>query len=188
MGNKAYILRHLHAMAPGAVIALVLFAAALPLRRMRLDRLKLKSPAWREAVLALFWAYCGAMLMVLLFPSDFDLLNVLRHGYEGPFFRLGNTNLQVLKTLGYSKLTFAANVFLFFPLGFCPALLWRDGRWWKALLAALAVPAAVENWQLFIGRTFDVDDLILNALGILLGWLLWRFFGDPKLHCVRNDR
>ena len=183
MGKKAYILRNLRAMAPGAVLALVLYAVALPLRRARLKRLGLVSEPWREVVLALFWAYCGAMAMVLLLPSDFDLLDVLRRGYEGPFFRPGELNLRLFRTFKFSKLVLIANVALFLPLGFCPALLWRNRSWWGAVIMAAAVPILVENWQVLIGRYFDVDDLMLNALGVLLGRFLWHFFGKPRLHC-----
>ncbi len=183
MGSWTYILRHLHIMLPGAVMALALFAAALPLRRRRLKRLGLRSAPWREAVLALFWAWCGAMAMVLFFPSDFDLLNVLRQGYAGPFFRPGDMNLQLFRTFRFSKVTLAANVLLFLPFGFCPALLWRESRWWKALLIAVVIPVVVENWQLFIGRCFDADDLMLNTLGAMLGWFFWHFFEKPTLYC-----
>lgn len=183
MGSKAYILRNLYAMLPGAVLALALFAALLPLRRMRLKRLGLVSEPWREVVLALFWAYCGAMAMVLLLPSDFNLLTVLRQGYEGPFFRQGVVNLELFRTFKFSKLVLVANVVLFLPLGFCPALLWRKRSWWGAVILAAAVPIAVENWQVLIGRYFDMDDLVLNALGILLGRVLWHFFDKPRLHC-----
>ncbi|MDO5301344.1 MAG: VanZ family protein [Tissierellia bacterium] len=33
---------------------------------------------------------------------------------------------------------------------------------------------SVETLQYFIGRTADVDDLILNVLGVALGWITIR--------------
>ena len=123
------------------------------------------------------------MAMVLLLPADFDLINVLREGYEGPFFRNGSVSLQFLRTTHFSRQVFWANVLAFVPFGFCPALLWREGRWYKALIAAFAIPAVVENWQLLVGRTFDVDDFLLNFAGVMLGFVLWRFLDRPTLHC-----
>ena len=178
-----YLYMRLRAMIPGALLGLLLFAALLPARRRRLARLGLESSRRREKVLALFWAWCGAMAMMLFFPPDFDLLNVLRHGYEGPFFRRGGTNLRLMQTLRYNLGVFAANVFLFIPFGFCPALLWRGSRWWKALLIAAAIPAVVESWQIHVGRSFDVDDLLLNTVGIMLGWFIWLLFRRPTLFC-----
>ena len=47
MSARLYILGNLHAMLPGAVLAAALYGALLPLRRRRLARLGLESPAWR---------------------------------------------------------------------------------------------------------------------------------------------
>ena len=46
-------------------------------------------------------------------------------------------------------------------------------RWYKAVVIALGVTCLIESWQFFIGRAFDVDDLMLNALGGMAGWGLW---------------
>ena len=178
-----YLYLRFRAMVPGALLALLLFAAFLPARRRRLARLGLVSSRRRETVLALFWTWCGAMAMMLFFPPDFDVLNVLRFGYEGPFFRPGATNLRLMQTLHYGLGVFIANVMMFIPFGFCPALLWRRSRWWNALLIAAAIPVVVENWQIHIGRSFDVDDLLLNTVGAMLGWAIWHLCKRPTLFC-----
>lgn len=67
-----------------------------------------------------------------------------------------------------------ANVLMFCPLGFCLPLLWR--RWqrvYKVLPVAVLFPVCIEAVQLFIGRSVDIDDVILNTLGIVLGYLAW---------------
>ena len=46
--------------------------------------------------------------------------------------------------------------------------------WWKALLTGFAVTAFIECCQLCVGRAFDVDDLLLNTLGAMLGYGLYR--------------
>ncbi len=85
------------------------------------------------------------------------------------------------------------NVLMFVPLGLCPPLLWR--RWqrfgWAALLGLLA-PLLIEFVQLFLGRSVDVDDLLLNFCGILLGYGLYRlltrlFPGLNKLAAPRKN-
>jgi hypothetical protein len=67
------------------------------------------------------------------------------------------------------------NLLLLFPLGlFGPiAVPWLD-RWWRVLLVALVLSSCIEAAQLWIpDRSADVDDVLLNALGALLGyWLL----------------
>jgi glycopeptide antibiotics resistance protein len=67
------------------------------------------------------------------------------------------------------------NLLLLLPVGlFGPiALPWLN-RWWRVLLVALVLSACIETAQLWIpDRSADVDDVMLNAFGALLGyWLL----------------
>lgn len=67
------------------------------------------------------------------------------------------------------------NILLFVPIGFCLPLFWRRWQpWWKMGLCSLGVPLCIEFTQLFIGRFVDIDDVLLNATGILGGYLLYR--------------
>lgn len=62
-----------------------------------------------------------------------------------------------------------------FPLGLLGpfALPWL-GRWWRVGLVAFAFSAAIEFTQLFIpDRSADVDDVIVNATGALLGFVVY---------------
>ena len=66
------------------------------------------------------------------------------------------------------------NIIMFMPLGFFPAMLWRRWRWWKSLLAGFCTSASIEFIQFFIGRSTDIDDVILNTAGALTGfWIYW---------------
>ena len=68
------------------------------------------------------------------------------------------------------------NLGLLLPVGLLGpiALPWL-GRWWRVGLLALAVSAAIETAQLWIpDRSADIDDVILNVLGALLGYVAWR--------------
>ena len=65
------------------------------------------------------------------------------------------------------------NIIMFMPIGFFPALLWRGWRWWKSLLAGFCTSASIEFIQFFIGRSTDIDDVILNTTGALAGF--WIF-------------
>lgn len=74
---------------------------------------------------------------------------------------------------------FAGNILLFVPLGLLPPLLWRRYRGWRGAALPALCSLLVELAQIFTGRSVDVDDLILNALGGLLGWLLARLLLRP---------
>lgn len=64
------------------------------------------------------------------------------------------------------------NLLIFAPVGFLAAFLFKQPRWYKSLLAGFALSFTIEIVQLFlITRSFDVDDLLLNSLGTLIGFL-----------------
>lgn len=178
-------LRYLFTMLWGALPALVLFLCLRPLRAKRLQGKGLYSSIPREAVLALFWMFCGGMAMVTLTPYWVSSSLVdLAHGYRWnvgnyPFFSLGRVNLELGRTFYFSPFAIynlIGNVVMFTPFGFCAALLRRKFRWWKALLTGICVTLFIECWQLLIDRAFDVDDLLLNTFGVVCGFWLALLF------------
>ena len=58
--------------------------------------------------------------------------------------------------------------------GFAAALLWRGFDWRRTLAAGLCATGLIESWQLCVGRAFDIDDILLNTLGVFCGYGLWR--------------
>ncbi len=66
------------------------------------------------------------------------------------------------------------NVAMFVPLGFFLPLLWkRYRRFYKTVLFCLAVTLGIEIIQLFLSRGPDIDDVILNVLGGMVGYGLF---------------
>ena len=64
------------------------------------------------------------------------------------------------------------NVLMFVPLGFLlPAYFDRYRHWGRTLFAGIATSLTVELIQLFTLRATDVDDLLMNTLGTLVGYL-----------------
>lgn len=69
---------------------------------------------------------------------------------------------------------YALNVILFLPLGFLAPLLWSFWRQEnRVVLLGFAVSLAIELLQMFCGRATDVDDLLMNTIGAMLGYLLF---------------
>lgn len=65
---------------------------------------------------------------------------------------------------------FAGNIVMFMPWGFGLTLLWKKNqKLWRVVLYSLGLTVLIETVQLFIGRSVDVDDLILNFVGSCLG-------------------
>ena len=66
------------------------------------------------------------------------------------------------------------NVAMFVPLGFLLPILWKIFRKWYVMApAGFAVSLGIELFQLATGRGIcDVDDLLANTLGALIGYFL----------------
>ena len=64
------------------------------------------------------------------------------------------------------------NLALLLPLGLLgPIALPAMDRWWRIALVALLVSTAIELTQLLVpDRSADIDDVIVNLLGALLGY------------------
>ncbi|WP_044297755.1 VanZ family protein [Robinsoniella peoriensis] len=69
------------------------------------------------------------------------------------------------------------NILLFVPLGFLMPVIWpKTGKFPYMLLYGFCFSLLIEISQLCNHRRTDVDDLIMNTLGTILGYLLFLFF------------
>lgn len=66
------------------------------------------------------------------------------------------------------------NVILFIPYGFFASLYVNIKKGKTAFFLVLLASVAIEFTQLGIGRVFDVDDIILNVLGGMIGFYIYR--------------
>lgn len=148
---------------------------------------------WREKT-ARAWietAYVAFMvgLLALALQGQYQTPAAMAKSAAG---RLGSgegINLVPFRTIigffrHFSKDAFLVNIMgnivMFLPWGFGLTLLWkRNQKVLSVFLHSLALPVLIETCQLFIGRSVDVDDLILNFAGGCLGAAL--YFGVRKL-------
>lgn len=78
------------------------------------------------------------------------------------------------------------NVGMFVPYGLLLPLVFPGlRRFPKAALAVLATTVSIETFQFFIGRSADIDDVIMNLAGGLLGYAIFallnrRFAKHPR--------
>ena len=64
------------------------------------------------------------------------------------------------------------NIFLFLPLGFFIGSLSKIKKYLVPMLIGL-ISLIIESIQLLIGRSFDVDDVLLNLIGGILGYVIY---------------
>ena len=65
------------------------------------------------------------------------------------------------------------NMLLFVPYGFFVAYFLKLERPRAAIILSLLVSITIEVTQLLIGRVFDIDDIILNFVGAILGYYIY---------------
>ena len=166
---------------PITCVAAVLYGAV---RRTQIRKSGQPVRPGREVLRLLFVCYLTGLVNLVLVPNNFwtYIWFYLKNGYAGcqvgPLF---SGSVQVRSAL-LGMITgervagrwvlemLAGNLLMFVPMGF---FLWalfpkmRGRRIWK--LCAL-IPAVVEGIQPMLGRSFDIDDLVLNGMGILVGY------------------
>ena len=70
-----------------------------------------------------------------------------------------------------------ANIFMFVPMGFITPVAFKKVRTFpKTILCMVAFSFCIEFIQYFIGRSADIDDLILNTLGGIFGYGIYVLF------------
>lgn len=136
----------------------------------------------RKWNIAIFLMYALFMLWLLFFrnrvPGDVrdigQRLNLTPLHTIRLFWNLLSHPRPALVRLAVVNL--AGNILLFLPLGLLlPQAFQKAPRLWKTLLTAALLICAVEIAQLLTLRgSCDVDDLILNLLGTLLGYGVFR--------------
>ncbi len=66
------------------------------------------------------------------------------------------------------------NLLLFLPFGFFTGYFLNINRAYIIFILSVIASVSIEITQLYIGRVFDVDDIILNVVGALFGFFIYR--------------
>lgn len=66
------------------------------------------------------------------------------------------------------------NIILFVPLGIFVTLYIKNKSFLITFILSLIISCSIEFVQSIIGRTVDIDDVILNTFGGLLGYLMYK--------------
>lgn len=166
----------------GATLTLAVY---ILLRIIFLAIQKPRSRPAKEILIGICAMYFGGLMFLVwwqpVYESPFSLEFITQF-----FSRLGQTqkmNLEPFRSIKdyfrYAStqeffINIISNVTIFIPAGFMLPLLWK--RWqnfFRILLFALLFPLFIESSQLYTGRHFDIDDLILNFTGIMLGYIIF---------------
>lgn len=164
-----------------AVITTVVY---IPVRAVWLKaRRKARKPLSAEIARALLTGYIAALVNIVWFPVPAVIETLLSNPSAlkdmfsgGDYVR----NFEVLRCLFVEfkpllllhDFEILANIALFLPLGFLLPIAFKRLKWWQVDLICLGATCLVEFVQPFFGRAGDIDDVITNALGGVIGCAL----------------
>lgn len=72
------------------------------------------------------------------------------------------------------------NVLLFLPYGYFVSYYLKSKKLFPTMFLTILVSITIEIVQLNIGRTFDIDDIILNTIGGILGYGIYILINKIK--------
>lgn len=126
---------------------------------------------YEEFINLIFLIY---LLLLFSLVTDQDMFSVSNNFI--PFKEMlrydFKSNLFIRNVLG--------NILLFIPFGAFISYYVKKINIFKVLLITLITSSTIETVQLKIGRSFDVDDIILNVVGGLIGFLIYKILRKIK--------
>lgn len=157
-----------------------------------------KSNSDREFMISVLTGYI-IMLMVFMFTpnyiisgsgidltsENFDFVGNFKDrintGYWGISLIPFATIRSYIKYSGifHALLNILGNVILFIPIGFIfPLILIRYRDLKRIAVLSISISLFIEFIQFFVGRSCDIDDLILNFVGGIIGYTIFCFTSD----------
>lgn len=167
---------------PPVLLAAVVYALA---RRLWLRRRGRSRNSWaNEGARLLLVCYLAGLLCLVWTPANFwlKLQYLISHGWpmglesewlQGGFSFTVSFPRLVWQALSGGSWQVMGNVLLYLPLGLLLPLVWKRASWWRVTGLGLVLSLVTELVQPVVGRSFDVDDLIANTLGTLMGYGLF---------------
>lgn len=136
-----------------------------------------------------FLVYILILIKLIIFKYPWERLmeiagswekGVILEGLSTANFTLGKSIRMYIKYFnkfpfwnGFANLV--GNILVFIPYGFVlPKAYPRCGKWWRIFYCAVGFVMCVELFQLFSAfGAFDVDDILLNVSGAMIGYSLF---------------
>lgn len=139
----------------------------------------------------LFIGYLIVITYFMFFSDGFGRSDHEGYAYNLIFFKEIKRFYKYRELLGMKSflLNIVGNVVCFMPFGFIlPLISRRGGKWYNTFLLSFLFSFGIETLQLVwrVG-SFDVDDMFLNTLGGILGYIgvvfvkyVWRKHREKK--------
>lgn len=155
----------------------------------------------KKCVRMLFFIYLLIVIKVIIFKYPLEKLREIAATWEKGVILEGldTANFTLFKTIrmyidySYKLNSFenlVGNIVAFIPFGFLlPYVLEWAGNFFVMLLNAFLFVLGIEVFQLFSAfGAFDVDDILLNCFGAVLGYMAYQGYEALKKRCRNKKR
>lgn len=134
-------------------------------------RKNIKVKRWHFMYILIFAVY---IFGVFHFTGAGTIFDIKLYGIE---FKNSQLNFMPFSDKDIDFIAYLLNVILFIPLGFLIPFIWIDfSSFKKIMIFGTALSLVIEMSQLFNNRRTDIDDLILNTAGAIIGFILYRLY------------
>lgn len=162
----ATVLEVLHMTWPTLFIAIVLVAT---IRVGYLLKHREKFVLYREILYLCFMLYILCLFQIVTAEDLNPVTNSNNFILFHEIFRYKISNHLFFRNI-------IGNVLMFIPYGFFASLYIDIKKPIRAFLLVFIASLSIELTQLYIGRVFDVDDILLNVIGGMIGFTCYHLF------------
>jgi len=147
---------------PTIIICLVIIIST---RLAYLIKTKEKIVLYKEIMMLCFIVYILCLFQVVTFQDDVSWSSNNFIPFR-EIMRYNITSRLFLKNV-------LGNMIMFLPYGFFVSFYLRSSKGYSTIILTVIASIAIELVQMSIGRVFDVDDILLNIIGGLLGYFIY---------------
>ena len=192
----------------GVLVFLLTFTLFSLIRTKYFKYLKKNSSPMREFLLSLLAGFIAVLFLFMFTPNAY----IANHGINltsENFDFVGNfkdrinsgtwgVNIYPFKTIrSYMKysgffhtfINIMGNIIIFMPFTFLISAIYKNfQKFYKILIISVVTSLFIEFVQFFIGRAVDIDDVILNVIGGILGYALFKLCERMNFKIARVSR
>lgn len=142
------------------------------------------NPVMQKRFISAFilFVYSAILIRLVVFKNILIKIGPLRFRFTGRV--TGRANFLPFRSIlpyllgEYGRMpaimNLIGNIALFVPIGFLAPFVWQEMTWRESLVLGTAIGLTVEGMEaMFRVGIFDIDDIMLNAFGVMIGY--WAF-------------
>lgn len=163
-------------------------------RIIKINKNELSVNYFYEIVKFVFVCYLTGLINLVLVPSNLwsHFWFYIKTGYPtGDSLGLFSGSFNFVPSLKYlikSELAIGTwvrdmligNMLMFIPMGILLPLVFKKINKKNIFIISILIPLSIEILQPIVGRSFDIDDIIMNFIGIIIGYLAVVIFRKAK--------